>query len=47
MGNSVMNREYPDIKQRSAVCYSRWKAKKLMELSSENHAKNIQGSQKQ
>jgi hypothetical protein len=25
MGNEVMNREYPDNKQRSAVCYSSWR----------------------
>lgn len=47
MGDSVMNKEYPDVKQRSAICYSRWRAKKLMELSSNNNEKNIQGSQKQ
>jgi hypothetical protein len=29
MGDSVMNKEYPDQKQRAAICYSQWrKAKK-------------------
>lgn len=25
MGNSVMNTEFPDIKQRAGVCYTQWK----------------------
>jgi hypothetical protein len=28
MGNDTMNKEYPDEKQRAAVCYSQWKEKK-------------------
>lgn len=24
-GNSVMNKEYTDVKQRVAICYSQWK----------------------
>lgn len=28
MKNEVMNKEYPDIKQRSAVCFSIWKQSK-------------------
>jgi hypothetical protein len=27
MGNSVMNTDYPDQKQRAAVCYSQWRKK--------------------
>jgi len=27
MGNDLMNKEYPDNKQRAAVCYSQWRAK--------------------
>ena len=25
MGDSVMSKEFPDGKQRAAVCYSKWK----------------------
>lgn len=28
MGSSTMNSEFPDQKQRAAVCYSQWKGKK-------------------
>jgi hypothetical protein len=28
MGDSVMNKEYPDQKQRSAICYSQFKRAK-------------------
>ena len=28
MGNSTMVSEYPDVKQRNAVCYSQWRRKK-------------------
>ena len=28
MGDSVMNKEYPDSKQRAAICYSQWKRSK-------------------
>jgi len=34
MSDSVMNKEFPDIKQRNAVCYRQWRAKELMKLSS-------------
>jgi len=27
MGNATMKKEFPDMKQRSAVCYSQWKKK--------------------
>lgn len=27
MGDSVMNSEYPDQKQRAAICYSKWRDK--------------------
>jgi len=27
MGNDLMNKEYPDNKQRAAICYSQWRAK--------------------
>ena len=32
MSNEVMKREFPDIKQRTAVCYSKWRRKELKEL---------------
>lgn len=28
MGSSVMKSEYPETKQRNAVCYSQWRGKK-------------------
>lgn len=28
MGSDVMNKEYPDQKQRAGVCYSQWKNSK-------------------
>jgi len=28
MGDEVMNRDYPDSKQRVAVCYNSWREKK-------------------
>lgn len=28
MGDSTMNSEYPDSKQRAAICYSQWDDKK-------------------
>jgi len=28
MGNNTMNTDYPDNKQRAAVCYSQWAEKK-------------------
>lgn len=27
MGNKVMNDDYPDQKQRAAICYSQWREK--------------------
>lgn len=27
MGNDTMNQEYPDEKQRAAICYSQWRRK--------------------
>lgn len=27
MGDSTMNKEYPDQKQRTAICYSQWRKK--------------------
>lgn len=36
MANPTMNKEYPDQKQRAAVCYSQWKrAKKRKESKGE------------
>lgn len=51
-GDSVMNKEYPDSKQRVAVCYSQWKqAKKKKESKGsdedpiwEEHKKEIDKS---
>ena len=45
MGDDIMNREYPDNKQRSAVCYSKWRKKELSKLLS--NGKDIQESKKQ
>ena len=28
MGNNTMNTDYPDNKQRAAICYSQWSEKK-------------------
>lgn len=27
-GDKIMNEEYPDVKQRVAVCYSRWETRR-------------------
>jgi len=27
MGSSVMKSEYPDMKQRNAICFSKWRSK--------------------
>jgi len=35
MGDEVMNSEFPDRKQRFAVCLSKWKAKEKKEKSSD------------
>jgi len=32
MGSDVMNREYPDNKQRAAVCYSQWRRREEEKL---------------
>jgi len=32
MSNEVMKKEFPDMKQRSAVCFSKWKRKELKKL---------------
>ena len=45
MSDPIMNKEFPDIKQRSAVCYSRYRKKELMKLSS-NYNENIQNDKK-
>jgi len=44
MSDALMNKEFPDIKQRNAVCFSRWRKKELMKLSSNYNEKNIQDS---
>jgi len=31
MADSVMNKEYPDNKQRAAICYSQWKSKSMLD----------------
>ena len=37
MGNETMNKDYPDQKQRAAVCYSQWKrAKKKKQAKGSN-----------
>lgn len=28
MANDTMNKEFPDVKQRAAVCFQKWKDKK-------------------
>jgi len=35
MGDSVMNKDYPEQKQRAAVCYSQWKRAKKKAKGSE------------
>lgn len=35
MGNDVMNSEFPDSKQRYAVCQSKWKAEKEKDAEQE------------
>jgi hypothetical protein len=35
MGNDVMNSEFPDEKQRFAVCNSKWESKKKKESEQE------------
>ena len=32
MGDSVMNKEYPDSKQRARICYSQWDRKSKGEV---------------
>lgn len=34
MGDKVMNTDYPDQKQRAAVCYSQWREKDTKKASS-------------
>ncbi len=34
MGDSVMNKDYPDQKQRAAICYSQWRKSKKRKKSS-------------
>ena len=37
MGNPTMNKEYPDQKQRAAICFSQWKrAKKKKQAKGSN-----------
>ena len=35
MGDDIMNREYPDGSQRSAICHSQWDNKNKTEMSDE------------
>ena len=39
MGNNTMKKEYPDTKQRTAVCYSQWRRSKKQKQSQE--ARNV------
>jgi hypothetical protein len=42
MGDSIMNKEFPDAKQRAAVCHSKWKKAKAAELDAEHYpGKNV------
>lgn len=36
MGDEVMKKEFPDMKQRAAICFSKWKRKSLNELKFKN-----------
>jgi len=33
MGNNTMNKDYPDQKQRSAICYSQWRRKEMIKFN--------------
>lgn len=38
MGNSVTNKDFPDQKQRAAVCYAQWKKKKKKSKATKEEA---------
>ncbi len=46
MGNDIMNKEYPDQKQRAAICMTSWKNKDKKEMTDEKMIKEFKATER-